>query len=794
MTPVAELAPADLNRTCDTDRFTFETTAELDLTRRIIGQPRGTRSIEFGISIKSPGFNIYVLGPAGTGRTTTIERFLREKAAAEPVPRDWVYVQNFEDPRRPRAITLPAGMGSQFRDDLGQLISALGREILRAFETDEYSDARAEIAERLETDRNRALQTLQQEAAESNCAIVRTPDGLIVTPLVDGEPIRMEAYQALPEEERQQIDSARRAVERNLEETLKAVAELEQVARGEVVALDQRIAASVVDHYLQTLRAKYAAEEEALLHFDLVRQDVIDHVADFRPSGEQSPDDQPADDPLRRYLVNLIVDNSTATGAPVLVESNPTYHNLVGRIEYEMRFGVPTTSFANIKAGALHRANGGYLVLRAADVLTNPHAWRALKRTLNDRLVTIEEPAAESMATKTLDPEPIPLDIKIILMGSPALYYSLFAAEEDFGKLFKVRADFDAEMDRTVENEDEFARFVAARCHEEGLCHFDRQAVGKMVEFGSRLAGSQNKLVTRFGIVADVVREASFWAQQAGRDTVQIEDVRSAIHERTYRADLVQEFLRREVIEHHLFIDTTGAAIGQVNGLYIIQLADYAFAQPARITAQTHMGRAGLVSIEREVELAGPLHNRGVLTLAGYLGGTYAQHHPLSLSASITFEQNYRGIEGDSASSAELYALLSSLAQLPLAQGIAITGSVDQWGQVQPIGGVTEKVEGFYDLCAARGLTGEQGVLIPAANRADLTLRDDVVEAVSAGQYHVWAVETIDQGLELLTGVPAGDKQPDGAYPEGTIHRRVQDRLYQLAHELEAFISHRSSR
>jgi lon-related putative ATP-dependent protease len=792
MTPAAELAPADLNRACDTDRFPFKTTAELGLTRRIIGQPRGTRSIEFGIGIKSPGFNIYVLGPTGTGRTTTIERFLREKAAAEPVPRDWVYVQNFEDPRRPRAITLPAGMGNQLRDDLAQLIGALGREIPKAFETDEYSDARAEVAERLENDRNRAFQTLQQQAAESNCAILRTPDGLVVAPLVEGEPIRMEAYQALPEEERQQLDAARRAVERNLEGTLKAVAELEQAARSEVVALDQRVAASVVDHYLQALRAKYGAEEEALLHFDLVRQDIIENVTDFRPGDEPSSGDKPTDDPLRRYVVNVIVDNSTASGAPVLVESNPTYHNLVGRIEYEMRFGVPTTSFANIKAASLHRANGGYLVLRAADVLTNPHAWRALKRALNDQLVTIEELAAESLATKTLDPEPIPLDIKIILMGSPALYYSLFAAEEDFGKLFKVRADFDSEMDRTIENEDEFARFVAARCHEEGLCHFDRQAVGKMVEFGSRLAGSQNKLVTRFGIVADVVREASFWAQQAGRDIVQLEDVRSAIHERTYRADLVQAFLRREVIENHLFIDTTGAAIGQVNGLSIIQLGDYTFAQPARITAQTHMGRAGLVSIEREVELAGPLHNRGVLTLAGYLGGTYAQHHPLSLSASITFEQNYRGIEGDSASSAELYALLSSLAQLPIAQGIAVTGSVNQWGQVQPIGGVTEKIEGFYDLCAARGLTGEQGVVIPAANRADVTLREDVIEAVSAGRYHVWAVETIDQGLELLTGVPAGERQPDGSYPEGTIHRRVQNRLYQLAQELEAFVSHRS--
>ena len=792
MSSAAELAAADLNRVCDTSRFAFKTTAELPLTEQIIGQPRGTRAIEFGIGIKSPGFNIYVLGPTGTGRTTTIERFLRDKAAAEPVPGDWVYVQNFQDPRRPRAITLPAGMGAQFRDDMAELISALQREIPRAFQTEEYGDARGQVTERLETDRNRALQALHQQASQSNFAIVRTPDGLVVAPLVDGEPMRMEAYQALGEEERQHLDAARRGIERNLEETLKAVAELEHRARREMVALDQRIAASVVDQYLEGMRGKYGGEEEALLHLDLVRQDVIDNVADFRSDLKQASDDKPGDDPLRRYDVNLIVDHSASTGAPVLVESNPTHHTLVGRIEYEMRFGMPLTSFGNIKAGSLHRANGGYLVIRASDVLASPHAWRALKRALNDQLVRIEEPAAESLATKTLDPEPIPLELKIILMGSPALYYSLYALEEDFGKLFKVRADFDVQMDRTTENEDKFASFIAARCHEEGLCHFDREAVGKMIEYGSRLAGSQSRLVTRFGVVADVVREAAFRAQQGGRSTVEADDVRAAIDERTYRANLFQEHLHRQVTEKRLFIDTTGTAIGQVNGLTIIELGDYAFAQPCRITAQTHMGRAGLVSIEREVRLAGPLHNRGVLTLAGYLGGTYAQRHPLSLSASITMEQNYRGIDGDSASSAELYALLSSLARLPIKQAIAVTGSLNQWGAVQPIGGVTEKIEGFYNLCAADGLTGEQGVLIPAANRDDLTLRDDVVEAVSKGRFHVWAVTTIDEGLEILTGVPAGTRQADDSYPEGTVHHRVQERLHQLAHELEAFTSHRA--
>ncbi|NOR83186.1 MAG: AAA family ATPase [Ardenticatenales bacterium] len=790
MSPVAELSPADLTRVCDDSRFPFETTAELPFSKKIIGQGRGTRAIEFGIGISSPGFNIYVLGMGGTGRTTTIERFLQEEAAAGPVPHDWVYVQNFQDLRRPRAIRLPPGEGARFRDAMSVLVDDLMRQVPKAFETEEYKDALASITQELEAQRNRVLQEVRDRAAEQGFAIIRMPHGLIISPLQDGKPMELEAYQALSAEQQAALDTARQSLERNLDDALGTVADLEQRARDEIDVLDRGVASSVADHLVEPLKEKWAAEEEAVLHLNLVRDDIIAHVEDFRPGEGNKSAKQ---DPFRRYVVNLIVDHGETTGAPVIVESNPTYHNLIGRIEYEVRHGVPTTDFTNIKAGALHRGNGGYLVLRASDLLDDPDSWQALKRALLDGQIRIEEMATGSIAAKTLDPEPVPLNAKIILLGSATLYYMLFALDEDFPKLFKVKADFDSDMDRTPENEEEVALFVAGRCHDEDLRHFDRRSVGRIVEYSSRLAGRQDRLATRFGELADVVREASYWAGEAGREIVNAADVDSAIRERVLRANLPEEQLRRLVRDGMLFIDTSGMVVGQLNGLAVIQIGDHSFGQPSRVTARTYMGDDGVVSIEREVKLAGPIHDRGVLTLIGYLGGRYAQSHPLSLSATLAFEQNYTGVDGDSASSTELYALLSSLSDLPIHQGIAVTGSVDQWGNIQPIGGATEKIEGFFDVCAARGLTGDQGVIMPAANKRDLVLRDDVVQAVASGQFHVWAVETIDEGLELLTGVPAGEPTPDGVQldAEGSVHGAVQARLRQLAVELESFARER---
>lgn len=788
MCPATELELNDLRRICDTSRFTFSSTADLEPTKKIIGQPRGTHAIEFGIAISSPGFNIYVLGPTGSGRTTTIERFLQEKAIGEPAPCDWVYVQNFTDIRRPRAIALPSGMGIQFGDDIRKLIESLQREMPKAFEKEEYSDARDKITRGLETARHRILQDIQLRATEHGFTIIRTPDTLAVTPVLNGEPMTMEAYQALSQEEQEKLDETRQTLERKLEDALKSIMGLEQDAREQVITLNRKVASSTVGQFIGQYTAKYAAEEEALLHLNLVQNDIVDNVELFRAgSGAENESPEQDQDPFLRYQVNLIVDHSKTTGAPVLAESNPSYHNLVGRIEYDVKMGSPTTDFTNIKAGSLHKANGGYLVIRATYLLSNPYAWGALKRALTDGVIRLEEPAAENIATKTLDPEPIPLNIKIVLMGSPAIYYMLFEADEDFSKLFKVRADFDSDMDYTPDNEDETTLFIASRCHEEGLCHFDKDAVGKIIEYSARLAGSQDRLSTRFGEVADAMREASYWAKQDSRGLVTGSDVKRAIRERVFRSNLAEERLRRFILEGQIFIDVTGAKVGQINGLYVVEVGGYRFGQPSRITAQTYMGKAGVVSIEREVELAGPLHNRGVMTLTGYLGGTYAQDCPLSISASLAFEQNYGGIEGDSASSAELYALLSSLSGIPIKQGVAVTGSVNQWGQVQPIGGVTEKIEGFFAVCQSQGLNGEQGVIVPVSNKKALMLREEVVEAVQAGRFHIWTVETIDQGIELLTGVPAGVRGADGNYPEGTVHHAIQERLKQYAEELESY-------
>jgi predicted ATP-dependent protease len=549
--------------------------------------------------------------------------------------------------------------------------------------------------------------------------------------------------------------------------------------------IDREVAETTIQHRFDHLKEQYDDQDEVLIYLNEVHQDVLDQIEDFNP-----PLDRSEEIDLRRYEVNLLVDNSPTKGAPVILERHPTYHNLFGRLEYEMTSGVVSTHFTNIKCGSLHWANGGYLIMNAHDLLKNPIAYEALKRALKGEEIRVQPSAMldnNQLLAKSLDPEPIELSVKIILMGSLQLYYTLYEYDEDFRILFKVRSDFDSTMPREQAQLDEYAEFVASRSHEEGLRHFDPSAVAKVIEYGSRLAGHQKKLSTRFGIVADLVREASYWAGRNGRETVRADDVQQAIDERIYRANLYEERLHEQVLEDTLFIATEGSVVGQVNGLSVLDTGEYAFGQPGRITARVFMGEEGVLHIERETKMSGPLHDKGLLTLRGYLGGTYAQYQPLSLTASLTFEQSYGGIDGDSASSTELYALLSGLSRLPIKQGIAVTGSVNQMGEVQPIGGVNQKIEGFFRICDERGLTGEQGVIIPASNVDNLMLHVDVVNAVSEGRFHIWAVESIDEGIELLTDIPAGERQEDGSYPEGTVHNSVQARLLQLAEELKDF-------
>ncbi|MCB9419591.1 MAG: AAA family ATPase [Ardenticatenaceae bacterium] len=784
--PVSPLSPDKLRRVCCQDHYQFETTAELPAQTNIIGQPRGTRAIEFGIGIQSQGYNTFVLGPTGTGRATAIERFLHERTGDEPTPDDWIYVHNFTTPHMPRAISLPPGQGVQFKAQMGQLVADLQRELPQAFASEAYKEAMEAVQRDFERQQNDLLQALQVKAAEHSLGLLNTPSGFAIVPVQDGRTIPPEIYQQIPLEQRQAIEEQRQILGEELDDVLDQIQTMGGEARRQMEQIDREVAEATSQQHFDHLQKTYADHDEMLLYLSEVHQDVLENMHDFDPPAE---DGSPLPD-LRRYEINLLVDNSKTTGAPVIIEQDPTYHNLMGRLEYEMQDGMVTTHFTNIKCGSLHWANSGYLIINANDLLRDIEAYEALKRALKAQNINVQLRATmhnTQVFAKSLDPEPIPLKVKIILLGSPNLYYALYAQDEDFGDLFKVRSDFDSTMPRDDAHEAEYADFVATRCHEENLRHFDRSAVARVVEFGARLAEHQNKLSTRFGQIADLVREASYWAGVNGRNTTTAADVQQAINERIYRANRMEELVREQVLDETVFISTDGAVVGQVNGLSVLDTGEYAFGQPGRITARTYMGEDGVIQIERETEMSGPIHDKGVLTLVGYLGGKYAQNQPLSLTASLTFEQNYGGIDGDSASSTELYALLSSLGNIPIKQGIAVTGSVNQRGEVQPIGGVNEKVEGFFHICQARGLTGEQGVMIPASNVAHLMLAEEVVTAVTQKQFHIWPIRTIDEGIELLTSIPAGEQAENGIYPEGTIHHAVQDRLLQLAEDLKAF-------
>ena len=784
-TAVSPLTPDKLRQICQTDRFAFTSTAELQAETQIIGQPRGTRSIAFGIGIASHGYNIYALGAHGTGRATAIEHFLQQQTTNAPVPPDWIYVHNFAVPHQPRAIELPAGQGAKFKARMSRLITDLRQDLPQAFDTDSYRETINGVQAQFEKERGQLLQALQQKASAQNFGLMQTASGFAIMPVANGQQMSPEQIQALPIETRQAMEVAAQKLSAELEEVAYQIHELELQARQTMKKIDRDVAQTAVQHHFESLKNGYAQEDEMGLYLDEVQADVLNQIDDFT-----SPVDSPEEIDLSRYEVNLLVNNAETKSAPVIIENNPTYNNLFGRLEYEMQNGLLTTHFTNIKCGSLHWANGGYLILNAHDLFKYPDAWEALKRAIKSEKITVQPAAMMNngqVLAKTLDPEPIPLQLKIIMTGSVGLYYYLYEQDEDFQTLFKVRADFDSTMPRDEAAEQAYANFIAHRCHQEKLLHFDRTAVAQIVEFGSRLAEDKRKLSTLFGMVADLVREASYWAGANTHTEVTATDVQKALTERTERANRMEEEMFEQFMDGTIFIATDGAVVGQVNGLSVLDTGDYSFGLPGRITARTFMGDDGIIHIERETEMAGPIHEKGVLTLNGYLGGTYAQHQPLSLTASLTFEQNYGGIDGDSASSTELYALLSSLSEIPIKQSLAVTGSVNQRGEIQPIGGANEKIEGFFRLCEARGLTGDQGVLIPASNIDNLMLHERVVTAVSQNKFHIWPVTTLDEGIELLMGLPAGQRQKDGSYPANTVHHAVQARLLQLAEELNNF-------
>ena len=803
------LSPDTLRTRFDPSQFDFETTADLPAQTQVVGQTRAVEALEFGMSIESDGYNVFALGPPGTGRRELVTHLLEQQAADEETPPDWCYVNNFEEEREPKALRLPAGRGQALQDDIDDLIETLKTALPAAFEREEYQSRREMVEEDVREDQEAALEALQEEAREDDIALIRTPQGFAFAPIRDGEVVAPDEMESMPDEEREAVKEQIEEYQDKLQDILRKMPENEREARNRLEELNREVAARTVDDEINLLRQKYSTLEHVLDFLSAVREDLVDNADVFVQAAQDGGQQQQALPVLqqqgrqgggrqqpqldgafwRRYQVNLIVDHSDTDGAPVVFEDNPNYQNLVGQVEQIAQMGALLTDFNLIQPGALHEANGGYLIVKARDLLTHPYAWKGLKRALQNDEIQIESPgqALGLIRTVTLEPEAIPMDVNIVVVGERLLYYLLDAYDPDMDRLFKVMADFDEQIDRTDEHEHQYADLIATMIADEALRPFDPSAVARLMERSTRLVSDTEKLSGKIERIRDLVQQAHYWAGQADADVVTDAHVQQAIDAQVRRAGRMRERIQESIERDTIYIDTDGTAVGQINGLSYLELGGFSFGRPNRITARVRLGEGEIVDIEREAALSGPIHSKGVLILSGFLQGRYAQDHPLSLSASLVFEQSYGGIDGDSASSAELYALLSALADVPLRQDLAVTGSVNQHGVVQPIGGVNEKIEGFFDVCQNRGLTGDQGVLIPTANTDHLMLRPDVVEAAEAGTFHVYPVETIDDGIELMTGVEAGKRDEQGAFPDDTINGRVEAQLRTFAERRRDF-------
>jgi len=785
---------AEVSHGCDPSRWDFETTERLPSLGGLIGQERAAQALYFGMQVDHKGYNIFLAGRGGTGKSTYARELIGKAAKERPRPMDWCYVHNFERADQPLALCLPPGRGGELVRDIDELIEELQVELPKVFEGEDYEKRRTERVSRFQQQSQELIEELEAQVEQLGFSLRRTGSGFMTIPIRDGKPLEQDEFNMLPVEERRRLEEAHKEVQARLGELLRKLRSLEKQAREELRGLEQEVALAVVEPPVAELQEKYGAFPRVANYLAQMRQNIIENLEDFK-EGEEEPAALPW---LRRsarlrsftkYKVNLFVDNSLTEGGPVVFETNPTFQNLFGKIEYRHELGAVSTDFTLLRPGAVHRANGGYLILQAADLLRNYLAWEGLKRVLTTGEIRVEDYANQLglFPSTTLSPEPIPVELKVILIGSPLLYHLLYSLDEDFRDHFKIKADFDTEMDRNEDNMQAYLQFIGAFCRREKLPHLDRRAAARVVDYGSRLAGDRRKLSTRFSEVGKLILESAAWASLEGSPVVGEEHVLRALREQTHRHNRLEEKIQERIGRGDLLVDVHGSKVGQVNGISVIDLGDYQFGRPTRISARTYIGQEGVINIEREVKMGGPVHSKGVLILSGYLAGKYAQDKPLALSASLCFEQLYEGIEGDSASSAELYAILSSLADLPIDQGIAVTGSVNQEGEIQPVGGITAKVEGFFAACLAKGLTGRQGVLIPRQNIPNLVLQDEVLRAIEKGDFHIYAVDHVDQGIEVLIGVPAGRRLPDGSFEPNTVNYLVDRRLAEMAGRLRDF-------
>jgi lon-related putative ATP-dependent protease len=792
---VKELPAEKLRLECDPKLMQCETTQELVPLREIIGQKRAVRALKFGLGIRERGFNVYVAGFPGTGRTTAVKNFLEDLAKTQPVPSDWCYVNNFSNEYQPKAIKLPAGKGKDFQRDMKNFIDEARRALAKTFESEDYAAKREATVKTVEDQSKELINQLNAAAQKAGFIIQSTRVGLLLIPLIKGKPASDQELVALPPKVREEIQAKRERLESELRSAMRQFMDMDRKVREEIDKVNRDVALYAIGHLVTDLTDKYKDIPDVAAYLKDVQNNILNNLSQFIKGPEEQQPQTPfpvpwmKEAPSKEYEVNVIVDNSEVKGAPVVMESNPTYQNLFGRVEKEAQFGALVTDFAMIRGGSLHRANGGYLILPVEDLLINPLSYDSLKRALKSEHIIIEE-AEERLgfiSTKSLKPQPIPLSVKVILIGDPYIYQQLYILDMEFNQLFKVKADFDTTMDRTDDNVQQYAAFVCTVCQKENLKHLEGSGLAKLIEHSSRLAEDQQKLSTRFAEVADIIREANFYAIEEKSDFITGVHVKKAIEEKVYRSKLIQEKIQEMIKRGVLLIDTDGENVGQVNGLSVMELGDFAFGTPSRVTTSIGLGREGIIDIEREAKMGGPIHTKGVLILSGYLNEKYAQDKPLSLSARLVFEQNYEGVEGDSASSTELYAILSALAGLPIKQNIAVTGSVNQKGEVQAIGGVNEKIEGFFEVCKAKGLNGKQGVMIPESNVQNLMLKEEIIEAVKKGKFRIYSVKTIDEGIEILTGVKAGEKQKDGSFENGTVNDRVDKHLRGMAEKLQEF-------
>ena len=790
---INKLSFEKLRKECDFNILSCKTTRDLAPLKEIIGQERAVRALKFGLGIKEKGFNVYVSGISGTGRTTAVKNFVDEIALSKTTPYDWCYVNNFSNQYDPKVIKLPAKQGKEFQKDLKNLIDTAKRNLPKAFESEDYSTKRDATIKTVEERRKMLFEELSKKAQNEGFLIQITPIGILLIPIIKGKPISDKDFLSLPLKTRNEINEKRGLLESELRSAIRQLQDLERQIQEEIEHVNRDVALYAIGHLMTYLKDKYKEFPEVLLYLEDVQKDILENVSQFiRTVGEpQTPFELPwmKEAPFKKYEVNVIVDNSSIKGAPVIIETNPTLHNLFGRVEKEAQFGALITDFTMIRSGSLHKANGGYLILPVEELLLNQFSYDGLKRALKNEQIVIEdiEERLGFMATKTIKPEPVPLNVKVILIGDPYVYQLLYTLDNEFKELFKVKADFDTTMERTDENIQKYAVFVCALCSKENLKHLDGSGLAKLIEYSSRLAEDQKKLATRFAEVADIVREANFYAVEENSNFLTGRHITKAIEEKIYRSKLIQEKIQEMIQRGFILIDTDVSKTGQVNGLSVMGLGDFAFGIPTRVTASIGLGQEGVIDIEREAKMGGPIHTKGVLILSGYLNEKFARDKPLSLSAHLVFEQSYGGIEGDSASSTELYAILSALSDTPIKQNIAVTGSVNQKGEIQAIGGVNEKIEGFFEVCKAKGLTGEQGVMIPESNVQNLMLKEEIVDAVKRNKFHIYSAKTIDEGIEVLTGVNAGEKKKDGTYEKGTINYSVDQHLREMGERLKEF-------